>query len=214
MLYKNPFIIVAAAAVLTLAITMPSMCAKPTASKNPKGTANTQVHRDKAMTKLALSVVGADITVNKKVDKWLVYQGAWFKISYPPGFTVRPSLKSLTSSKGYDSAFFEPRDKSVQFYVFSPQWNGKPKDIAVNPITENVASTKTVEKRVGQVENITIKWTTIAAKNGSYLRSIVDTVSSLNTRTAFAIKYRNSKTLEKYKPDYARFKKSLEQYAD
>jgi hypothetical protein len=163
---------------------------------------------------LALSAFGVDCAAKNEAEKWPTYHGAWFIISYPPGFKVRPSLNSSSSDARFDSVFFAPKDKSVEFYVFSPQWNGDPADIALQPKTERIISTKSVQKRLDQIETITIKWTTIAAKDGSYSRSIVDTESSLNTRTVFAIKYRDSKTLQKYKADFARFKKSLVQFAD
>jgi hypothetical protein len=64
------------------------------------------------------------------------YTGAWFRIQYPSTFTVRPSLHSETTDRGYDSAFFTAPDDSVEFYVFSPQWTGEPTDIALRPATE------------------------------------------------------------------------------
>ncbi len=90
-----------------------------------------------------------------------VYNGAWFDIKYPSSFTVRESIKSV-SGEGYESAFFISPDKSVEFYIFSPQWRGEAKDIALK-ITEKLASEK--KQKSGDAE---IKWWTISAKDGSY----------------------------------------------
>lgn len=75
-------------------------------------------------------------------SQWQDYKGAWFKVEYPSDFTVKPSLKS-TSGKGYDSAFFVSPDESVEFYIFSPMWNGVPSDIELNPKTEKLVSETT-----------------------------------------------------------------------
>lgn len=48
------------------------------------------------------------------------FKGAWFEIKYPSSFTAKPSQKSATSDKGYESAFFESQDHLVEFYVFLP----------------------------------------------------------------------------------------------
>ncbi|MFM7158033.1 MAG: hypothetical protein ACKO0Y_09495, partial [Bacteroidota bacterium] len=34
------------------------------------------------------------------------YEGAWFTIKYPSDFTVRHSMRSISSAEGFDSAFF------------------------------------------------------------------------------------------------------------
>lgn len=135
------------------------------------------------------------------------YCGAWFSIDYPAGFRVKPSLKS-SSGQGYDSAFFVSPDGRVEFYVYSPQWSGKPIDAALNAKTERIVS-----KKVSVRKSSTITWTTITAKGGSYTRSLVDTIDD-STRLVFGIKYSSSKSYGKYKKSYLAFKKSLRQYAD
>ena len=143
-------------------------------------------------------------------DKGLsTYKGAWFDIQYPANFRVRSALTS--SSSGYDSAFFTSPDGTVEFYVFSPQWNGDPsEDIAINPAEEVYEAQKQEEKNGKQV-----RWVTISAKNQAYTRSYVDTEDTIsNTRLVFGIKYHNQKAYNKYKSAYLKFKKSLKQYAD
>ena len=51
------------------------------------------------------------------------YQGAWFTISYPDGFTAVPGLPSSTAD-GHDSARFRDPSGRVEFYVYSPQAGG------------------------------------------------------------------------------------------
>lgn len=138
------------------------------------------------------------------------YRGAWFDVSYPGDFIARPSMRSSTKAEGFDSAFFTSPDKTVEFYVFSPQWNGKPTDIEMDPDTE-ISVSQSCETSGGTI----VRRVTVKARDGSYLRSFVDTVrSESNTRLVFGIKYRTPPDYERYKPHYLRFKDSLVQYSD
>jgi len=141
---------------------------------------------------------------------WANYKGAWFDVNYPGNFTVRSSMKSPSSSEGYDSAFFSSDDGSVEFYVYSPQWTGNPVDIELKPDTEKYAAQKE-EKRNGRI----VRFVTIKAKDNSYFRSFVDTKNTeINTRLVFGIKYRSQKDYDRNKELYLKFKGSLKQYAD
>lgn len=93
------------------------------------------------------------------------FKGAWFDIKYPAPFTAKGSLKSATSDKGYESAFFESPDHTVEFYVFAPQWSGNPTDISLK---NNVKVLSTDTQNTGTQVS---RWWTIVAKNGSYTRS-------------------------------------------
>lgn len=138
---------------------------------------------------------------------WRTYRGAYFEIKYPAGFSVRPSQRS---DENPDSAFFAAPDKSVEFYVFSPIWNGDPKDIEINEATEIYVSQNT-QTRGG----IKIRRATIRAKDGSYLRSFEDTENTnTNNRTIFGIKYRDQNVYDRYRQTYLTFKKSIRQFAD
>src|SRR5687768_9434748 len=92
---------------------------------------------------LLLLALTLELQAAPSTKQWRAYRGAWFEINYPPGFRVRPSLRSLSSAHGYDSAFFISPDCKAEFYVFSPQWNGEPKDIRVNPTKEILISQRT-----------------------------------------------------------------------
>ncbi len=141
---------------------------------------------------------------------WRTYKGAWFAVSYPADFAVRPAQRSATSTAGYDSVFFASPDGLVQFYVFSPQWlGGEPDEIEVNPATETM-----VEDKTQQGQGKRVRWVTVRAKNQSYYKSFVDTVTDTNTRTIFGFIYRDQDAYQKYRPAYLRFKQSLRQYAD
>ena len=144
-----------------------------------------------------------------KAKSWPTFRGAWFSVSYPPGFIVHPSIKSnTTGGKGFDSAFFTSNDNKIEFYVYSPQWSGDPTDVVLKPDTEKLISTKTAKTK-----DKTTTWTTISAKNGSYTRSLLD-IKDTSTRKVFGIKYTDTKNLAKYKKYYQKFKESLVQYAD
>lgn len=136
------------------------------------------------------------------------YKGAWFDINYPSNFTPKGSLLS-TSSDGYESAIFRSPDQLVEFYIFSPQWNGEAKDILLNSKEKLVSSKSQIS---GDVET---KWWTVAAKDGSYQRSYQQKLNKLqNTIWIIGIKYKNASSLSKYKKEYTLFKNSLKQYGD
>jgi hypothetical protein len=138
-----------------------------------------------------------------------VFQGAWFEISYPAGFTPAPSLASSTA-EGVDSAAFISPDGSVSFYVYAPQWGGEPTDIALDPLHETLVS----ENRAVQ-NNREIRWLTICAKDGGYCRAYQDTRTQQGSvRTVLGIKYRDEQARQRYLQDYLRFRNSLEQFAD
>ncbi len=138
-------------------------------------------------------------------NQWSTYHGAWFEIQYPGDFIVLPSIKSNGEKKLFDSVFFQSPDGAVEFYVYSPQWGGRPKDIEINKAKEFYVARE--EKTNGGVTN---RWFTIAAKDASYLRSYINVCNTdLNTRRVFGIKYRDQQIYEKYKDRYIRFKSSL-----
>lgn len=136
------------------------------------------------------------------------FTGAWFDIDYPRTFTARGSMLSTTAD-GFESAFFRSPDSLVEFYIFSPQWNGEPTDIMLTP-SESMSSSKTENGK-----EISVKFWTISAKNGSYMRSYQETYNrSFNTKWVVGIKYKNKSAYDHYKDQYIKFKKSLKQYAD
>ena len=141
--------------------------------------------------------------------RWRTYRGAWFEIKYPSSFRVRPSLPS-SSADGYDSVFFTASDYAVEFYVFSPQWNGTPSDIQIDLSSELLVSQK-VEQRAGK----TIKRASIRSRDGRYFRAVEDIEdNTTNTRRVFAITYRDQASYVRYRQAYLTFKSSLTQFAD
>jgi hypothetical protein len=137
------------------------------------------------------------------------FRGAWFEVWVPPNFQVIRSLRS-TTSEGYDSAFFRSPDQQVEFYIYSPQWNGEPTDIAINKTTETQL---TSESKTSATNVVT--WLTVAARDGSYTRTYQDTrTRDGSVRWVIGIKYADQAAFNRHKADYLRFKSSLEQFAD
>jgi hypothetical protein len=156
------------------------------------------------------------LAYSENSDDVKTYKGAWFQIEYPENFTAKPSLRS-SSARGYDSAFFVSPDKSVEFYVFSPQWNGQPSDIQLNTKTEEMVSGKTdnVPDTSQKLGTKSVRRYAIAAKDKSYLRSYVDTENKqLNYRFVIGLKYRNMDVYREFQDKYKNFVKSLKQFAD
>jgi hypothetical protein len=140
------------------------------------------------------------------------FSGAWFDIKYPAKFKAKASMKSASSSTGCESATFTSPDNSVQFYVFSPQWNGDATDIALKK-NEKIISSQI--DTTGERREQTIKIWTIAANDSSYSRSYQEKENlELNVKYVVGIKYKDKASYEKYKKQYLAFKGSLIQYGD
>lgn len=143
-------------------------------------------------------------------EAWPTYRGAWFEVDYPPGFAVSPSIESPSLPGEHDSAFFAAPDGSVSFYVYSPQWGGEPIDIRLDDGVERLASES--ESKQGEV---TVRWYTIRAEDGSYAESYQDRQDALSgTRTVLGVRYRDDEAREHHRAEYLRFKTSLKQFAD
>ena len=150
------------------------------------------------------------LNAQSRKGSWRKYKGAWFEIRYPATFKARPSLESISFDGQYDSAVFTAADGSAEFYVFAPQWNGKPTDIEIDPNKEDYVSQDAEQKGT-----ITVRRVTIKAKDGSYTRAFEDTENTdLNIRRVFGFKYRNQGIYDKYRNQYLTFKRSLQQFSD
>lgn len=147
-----------------------------------------------------------------KQAKWPEYRGKSFKVSYPAGWKAQP-LEAKTAKESNAATFTSP-DGAMQFYVFSPQWDGEPPGIALDAAKETETAKKSDRGMSSGVQG-TFTWTTIAAKDKSYTR----TYQSFKAKDepihwVIGMKYANEAALAKHRADYARFKASLEQYAD
>ena len=150
------------------------------------------------------------LSAQSRKSNWRTYKGAWFEIRHPASFKARPSLESISFDGQYDSAVFTANDGSAEFYVFAPQWNGKPSDIEIDPGKEEYVSQQAEQKGTINVRRVTIK-----AKDGSYTRAFEDTENTdLNIRRVFGFKYKNRTAYDKYRSQYLTFKQSLQQFSD
>lgn len=141
---------------------------------------------------------------------WKTYTGAWFRVKVPTGFKVEPrELRMVGDKKEFDGVSCTSPDGKVEFYVYSPQWSGTPKWIALRPGEKQVA------KKVDSGSQRTVTYVTLRGPGGKYERSYADTRGKLDgTRTVFGFRYANQAAYKKYLPLYLQFKKSLVQYAD
>jgi hypothetical protein len=170
--------------------------------------------RIRSLRLLSLLVLVAVVSISTleagQRSAWRTYKGAWFEIKYPATFKARASLKSISFDGQYDSAVFTAKDGSAEFYVFAPQWNGKPTDIEIDSRKEEFVSQQADHKGT-----ITVRRVTIRAKDGSYTRAFEDTENTdLNIRRVFGFKYKNRATYNKYRGQYLTFKRSLQQFSD
>lgn len=156
---------------------------------------------------VAFALLGFSVFAAEKAK---IYKGAWFDITYPSTFSVQPSIKSESIEGKYESAFFVSPDKTVRFYIFSPQWAGENADIAVKP-SDKPAVTEKTETTNGTTK----RYFTISPKAEGMTRSYVETTNADKTvRWVIGIEYSSKETYEKYKSTYLKFKKSLRQFAD
>ena len=145
--------------------------------------------------------------LSKDKSDFKLYRGAWFEVSYPKNFTIKPSIVSNVPNQ-YDSVFFISPDQSVRFYIYSPQWNGDPTDITIK------SDEKEIDTKTKTENGITNKWYTYKNKSG-YSRSYLEvTNTNQSTQHVFGFEYDSPKSLKKYKKEYDTFKKSLKQFAD
>ncbi|MES9905709.1 MAG: hypothetical protein ABW168_23940 [Sedimenticola sp.] len=141
---------------------------------------------------------------------WNTYKGAWFTIDYPDRYIVRESLLSNTRSNAYDSVFFRSELGGIEFYVFSPQWGGRPRDVEIQPANEYLIS-----HRVKSTPQSSTHWYTIGDKKRNYVRSYVDRTNSIDhSRVVIGVKYADYSTYFLSRDKYLRFKKSLRQFSD
>jgi hypothetical protein len=147
-----------------------------------------------------------------KPAKWPEYRGKAFKVSYPAGWKAQP-LEAKTA-KDSDAATFTSPDGTMQFYIFSPQWSGTAPGIALDAAKETETARNTDRGMSSGVKG-TFTWHTITAKDKSYTRTYQSFLAEGEPiHWVIGMKYANEATLAKYRADYARFKGSLEQYAD
>jgi hypothetical protein len=137
---------------------------------------------------------------------WPKFKGQWFDIKYPPGFKAVGRDKNTTGK--YDGVSFLSPDKTVEFYVYSPRFQG-----------DSWWMTKRTGETLGGQSTddgakYTIKYGTYTGPKGKYSRSYADiTIKADGSRHVFGFRY-NSQTYDKYKPKYVIFKSSLKQFAD
>lgn len=159
-----------------------------------------------------LVLLAAATAVESGAAKWSRYKGCWFEISYPSQFkpVVRDSCATGGKDHGRgDGASFVSPDGKVEFYVYSPQWSGKPGWVSLRPGEKETA------RRVAKSADRTVTFVTVRGPKASYVRSWADTVeNNSRVRFTFGLKYRDESTRKKHADEYERFKKSLKQFAD
>lgn len=148
----------------------------------------------------------------------MIYVSGFFKVEYPMDFTVYPPNRRANMS---DEATFVSPDEDVEFYIYSPQWSGRSSYLnrRANEIIESDSNKKIHNKK--ELKYISINWRTYKDKHGRYKRAYMhkrvcpyaDQASGCTT-LVFGIKFKNQASYDRYKKEYLRFKKSLEQYAD
>ncbi len=145
---------------------------------------------------------------------------------YPPQFTRMYSFNAVEKRDDEetldqpDTGYFTSPDKTVGFYVYSPQWNGDPYETGLRDGEKLI-----FKEDLGTAcpQNITNYYTfdenassTLSVLTGSgYTREVLDVEhQNLNTRRTFAIEYRTEADRAHYWEQFLQFTNGLTQYAD
>ena len=145
------------------------------------------------------------------------FNGSWFRVEYPTNFSVSPS-GPVDKYDDYefvstDEARFTSPDGTVEFFVFSPQWGGDPKNYLIQQSNEITVESSEEKANSDDPFAVSHRWVTYEDKNGKYTRSYHSLMTE-STHHVFGIKYTDRKMYERYKAAYLAFKSSLQQFAD
>jgi hypothetical protein len=110
------------------------------------------------------------------------YVGARLKTVHPPGFATTPPLNDSPSS-GDNCAVFVFPNRQVDLYVYSLQWSGNAKDVALNLTTEHLVS-----RRRSIAKDCTTTCLTYTARNGIHTRTVC-IQPDVNTDHAFGVMF-------------------------
>ncbi len=146
--------------------------------------------------------------------------GNWFEISYPADFSSNPSGPiEVWEGIEYietDEATFVSENGEVEFFVFSPQWSGEPKDYLIAKENEEILDEK-IEEKSSESYSKTKLEIIFKDKADAYTRKAESTREFLGDselHLVFGIKYKNTEVYDKYQKAYEDFKTSLIQFAD
>lgn len=143
-----------------------------------------------------------------------IHSGNYFSVAFPGDFTA-------IEINGDEARFISP-DEIVEFYVYSPLWDGEPETYLEVNETEELAdeSSSITAKEDVYRDNVQTRWVTIQARDGSYMRSYMHQRACHTTELldcvshVFGIKYRDADAYDQYRDAYKAFKASLTQSAD
>ena len=134
------------------------------------------------------------------------YNGAWFDVRMPEGFTEQPSLLS-TSNDGYDSIWLKSPDGDFELYIDAPQWTGEQSDMLDDPQILN----STEDTRKNDHDTVTVR--EITYKNGRYGK-FTSNNSNHNTHLTTGYRHSNHALSESQNLIHRCFLQSIQQYAD
>lgn len=144
------------------------------------------------------------------------FNGSWFSVEFPKDFSASPlSPEKHIDNYSFvetDEARFTSPDGTVEFFIYSPQWSGNPKDYLIQQSNEKIVDD--MEESTSDIpQSMAHRWVTFEDKDGKYTRAY-NSIRTESTHHVFGVKYTDRKSYERYKAKYMAFKKSLQQYAD
>jgi len=153
--------------------------------------------------------------------EFATYNAEWFRIDYPKDFTPSPTFPIATDGDykyiETNEATFTSPDGNMEFFIYSPQWNGAPKDYLIKKENEKIVDVKeeSADYSLDSDDPLAAShhWMTFEDKDGKYIRSYHSIKSEL-THHVFGIKYTHPTMYTRYRKAYVRFKESLQQFAD
>lgn len=161
----------------------------------------------KTLVILCLFAFAVTAVAGDSARSWPKHKGQWFDIKYPPGFKVTP--RDVDAYGHHDGASFVSLDGQVEFYVYSPRFQGDSWWMKRRS-GETLGGLSTE-----QSAKFTVRYGTFRGPRGKYSRSYADVTNKTDgSRHVFGIRYNSQTAYQKYRPRYLVFKGSLVQYAD
>ncbi len=156
-------------------------------------------------------------------SQWKSYDKDFFAIMHPANFSLAYSFNLVEGKKDdpeleeSNTAYFVSPDKTVAFYVYSPQWSGEPSALVAG---DNETGSQTADlsylcpaDKNSFDENASS--TLHVFKTNTYTREVFDVAhEQLGTRRTFAIEYRSEADRARYWQQFLLFTIGLTQYAD
>ena len=137
-----------------------------------------------------------------------VFEGAWFSVAVPEGFTVE-EVRPSGSADGAEAIRLHAPDSTAAIFLHAPQW------AAPAPETEAEAGEALVSERARTRGSVTTTWRIFEQAGTGRRRALRILEDALGpTLTVTGIEYDDRQALARWRPAHAAAVRSLQQFSD